>query len=64
MQGGQLFVLDVLARADVHEGYVSLQYSNPQRLRPPRCVSQMLNATEAITMMLSTMGVVIALIYR
>jgi hypothetical protein len=38
--------------------------SNPQRLRPPRCMSQMLNATEAITRMLSTMGVVIAPIYR
>ena len=39
-------------------------YINPQRLRPPRCMSQRLNATEASAMMLSTMGVVIALIYR
>lgn len=42
----------------------SNRYSNPQRLRPPRWTSQMLNATEATTTMLSRMAVVIALIYR
>ena len=40
------------------------QHSNPQRLRPPRWDSQMLNATEATTAILIRIGVVIALIYR
>jgi hypothetical protein len=35
-----------------------------QRFRPPRWANQMLNATEAITAMLSRMVVVIAVIYR
>jgi len=40
------------------------QYSNPQRLRPPRWTSHIVNATEASTTMLSRMAVVIAIIYR
>jgi hypothetical protein len=40
------------------------RYSNPQRLRPPRWTSQMVNATEATTTTLSRTAVVIALIYR
>jgi hypothetical protein len=38
--------------------------SNPQRLRPPRWTSQMVNATEATTAIMSRIWVVIALIYR
>ena len=41
------------------------RYSRYLRLRPPRCMSQRLNATEATTTMPSTMPVVvIAPIYR
>ena len=42
----------------------SNRYSNPQRLRPPRWTSQMVNATEATTAIMSRIWVVIALIYR
>jgi hypothetical protein len=42
----------------------SNRYSNPQRLRPPRRTSQMVNATEATTAIMSRIWVVIALIYR
>jgi hypothetical protein len=38
------------------------RYSNPQRLRPPRWTSHMVNATEATTAILSRMAVIIALI--
>jgi hypothetical protein len=38
------------------------QYGNPQRSRSPRWTSQMVNATEATTAMLSRMAVVIAVI--
>jgi hypothetical protein len=37
--------------------------SNPQRLRPPRWTSQMVNATEATTAMMSRMSVFTAVIY-
>ncbi len=39
------------------------QYSNPQRLRPPRWTSQRVIATEATTAIMR-MAFVIALIYR
>jgi hypothetical protein len=40
------------------------QYSNPQRLRPPRWTSQRVNATEATAARMSRMSVVTAVIYR
>jgi hypothetical protein len=49
---------------DQYSNQYSNRYSNPQRLRPPRWTSQMLNATEATTATLSRIAVVIAVIYR
>ncbi|MDT7719764.1 MAG: hypothetical protein QOE94_775 [Mycobacterium sp.] len=54
----------------LHHGTAGDQYSNrynnPQRLRPSRWTSQMVNATEATTAItiMSRIWVVIALIYR